>query len=80
MFWAGSALSISGRQTSMLAMAWLLFDITGSPLQLGLLGFARFVPALVLGLAGGVAADKADRRQLLIGTGLGGAMIFAALA
>ena len=80
LFWAGSALSISGRQTSMVAMAWLLFDITGSPLQLGLLGFARFVPALVLGLAGGVAADKADRRLLLIGTGLGGATIFAALA
>ena len=80
LFWAGSALSISGRQTSMIAMAWLLFDITGSPLQLGFLGFVRFVPALVLGLAGGVAADKADRRQLLIATGLGAAAVFAALA
>ena len=80
LFWAGSALSISGRQTSMIAMAWLLYDITGSPLQLGLLGFVRFVPALVLGLAGGVAADKADRRQLLIATGIGAAAVFAALA
>lgn len=80
LFWAGSALSVAGRQTSMLAMAWLLFDITGSPLQLGLLGFVRFVPSLVLGLAGGVAADKADRRRLLIGTALGGAVVFAALA
>ena len=80
LFWAGSALSISGRQTSMVAMAWLLFDLTGSPLQLGLLGFFRFVPALILGLVGGVAADKADRRQLLIATGLGGAAVFATLA
>ena len=80
LFWAGSALSISGRQTSMIAMAWLLYDITGSPLQLGLLGFVRFVPALILGLAGGVAADKADRRHLLIATGIGAAVVFAALA
>ncbi len=80
LFWAGSAFSISGRQTSMVVMSWLLFDITGSPLQLGLLGFIRFVPALVLGLAGGVAADKADRRQLLVGTTLGGAAIFTVLA
>lgn len=80
LFWAGSALSIAGRQTSMLAMAWLLFDIERSPLLLGLLGFVRFVPALVLGLAGGVAADKADRRHLLIGTGFGAAAVFAGLA
>ena len=80
LFWAGSALAISGRQTSMVAMGWLLFDITGSPLQLGLLGFIRFVPALVLGPAGGVVADRADRRQLLIGTALGGAALFTVLA
>ena len=55
----------------MVVMLWLLYDITGSPLQLGFLGFSRFVPALVLGLAGGVAADRADRRHLLIGTALG---------
>ena len=61
-------------------MSWLVFDITGSPLPLGLLGFIRFVPALVLGLAGGVAADKADRRQLMIGTTLGGAAIYTVLA
>ena len=80
LFWAGSAFSISGRQTSMVVMLWLLYDITGSPLQLGFLGFSRFVPALVLGLAGGVAADRADRRHLLIGTALGGATVFTVLA
>ena len=64
----------------MVVMLWLLFDITGSPLQLGLLGFSRFVPALLLGLAGGVAADRADRRHLLIGTALGGAAVFTVLA
>ena len=80
LFWAGSALSISGRQPSMVAMSWLLFDLTGSPLQLGFLGFVRFVPSLILGLAGGVAADRADRRQLLIATALGGAVVFAGLA
>ena len=64
----------------MVVMLWLLYDITGSPLQLGFLGFSRFVPALVLGLAGGVAADRADRRHLLIGTALGGATVFTVLA
>ena len=80
LFWAGSALSISGRQTAMVAMGWLLFDMTGSPLQLGLLGFVRFLPSLVLGLAGGVAADKADRRHLLIATAVGDSALFAILA
>ena len=62
LFWAGSALSISGRQTSMVAMGWLLFDITGSPLlhslgnlQIGALAVLVGTPAAVA-LAGAVVA------------------------
>ena len=80
LFWVGSIMSTSGRQAGMVVMAWLLYDLTGSALQLGLLGFARAVPAFVLGLYGGVLADKVDQRRLLVVTMAGSAGVYAALA
>ena len=79
LFWAGAALSVAGRQAGMLVQAWLVFDITGSALQLGLIGFVRAVPSFVLGLAGGVVADRIDRRHLSMATTVGGAVIWAGL-
>ena len=79
-FWAGQALSVGGRQASTVAQSWLLYDITGSALQLGFLGLARAAPALVLGLVGGVVADRIDRRRLMIMTTVGAALIWGVLA
>lgn len=49
-------------------IAWHLFVLTGSPLQLGLVGLFRAVPFLALSFAGGAMADSMDRKQLLIMT------------
>lgn len=73
-------MSVAGRQASMIATSWLLYDITGSALQLGYLGAVRAVPAFVLGLVGGVVADRFDRRRLLIVTTFASGVIWAALA
>ena len=51
------------RQTANL---WLVYDLTGSTLNLGLLGVFQFAPVLVLGLVGGALADVVDRKTLLI--------------
>src|SRR3954465_6445205 len=51
-----------------LALSWLVLDITGSLKQLGLVIFARGVPMLVVGLFGGVLADRYNRRNLLVAT------------
>ena len=52
----------------MTATNWLLYQLTGSPLQLGLNGMFRAIPAIALGLVGGTFADRFDRRWLLLWT------------
>jgi hypothetical protein len=54
LFWAAGAMITSGMQAGMVVQAWLLFDITGDPLALGLLGFVRGIPGVASSLAGGV--------------------------
>jgi len=50
------------------AIAWHIYVLTGSALQLGLVGVARAVPYLSLNLIGGAVADTIDRKRLLIYT------------
>jgi MFS family permease len=47
-------------------MAWQVYDITGNALSLGLLGLARFIPALTASLVGGTVADIYDRRKVML--------------
>jgi MFS family permease len=48
------------------AVAWLVYDITGSPIALGLIGLAIFTPNLLFLLVAGHVADHYDRRRVLI--------------
>jgi MFS family permease len=52
------------------AIAWHVFDLTGSAFQLGLLGLVQFLPALGLSLVGGAVADAHDRRRIAQGAQL----------
>lgn len=66
LFYAVSRLtSATGTTLLQAAIAWQVYQISGSALQLGLLGLARFVPALGLGLVGGALADAYDRRRIV---------------
>jgi MFS family permease len=49
---------------------FVLFELTGKSLWVGLAGFAQFIPAFVLGPVGGSLADRADRRRVLLATQL----------
>lgn len=49
-----------------LALGWLVLDLTGSVATLGTVVFARGIPMLVLGLFGGVFADRYSRKKLLV--------------
>jgi MFS family permease len=61
-------------------MAWQIYELTNSPLQLGLLGLARGAPMLVLLLFGGLLADAVNRRHLMMATQIGQMCVSASLA
>src|SRR2546422_231300 len=48
------------------AVGWQLYTLTGSALDLGLLGLAQFVPTIALTLVGGHVADRYDRRVVVV--------------
>ena len=45
--------------------SWLLYQITGDPILLGVAGAIRAASIVIFGLFGGAIADRADRRRLL---------------
>ncbi|HXW88932.1 MAG TPA: MFS transporter [Terriglobales bacterium] len=48
------------------AVGWQVYEITRRPLDLGLVGLAQFVPGILFFLPAGHAADRFDRRRLLL--------------
>src|SRR5438132_8873197 len=62
---AGQVVSLTGSQMQQVAVVWQLYLLTHSPLALGVLGFFRVAPIVVLALGGGVLADAFDRRRLM---------------
>jgi MFS family permease len=56
----------SGMGTTILSVAvgWQLYERTGSPFALGMVGLVELVPVLVLALPAGIAADRIPRRKL----------------
>jgi MFS family permease len=65
-FWTGNFVSNIGSWMQNVAQGWLVLQITNSPFWLGLVGFAQQMPALVFSLLGGVIADRASRRRMLL--------------
>ena len=70
LFWISLFVSNIGTWMQMTATNWLLYQLTGSPVQLGLNGIFRAIPAIGLGLISGTFADRYDRRRLMLGTQL----------
>lgn len=65
-FWIGNVVSVAGQQMWWLAEPWVIYELSGSKLLLGLNGLAQAVPATLLSLYGGVIADRFDQRKVLI--------------
>ena len=82
LFWIGLVVSNVGTWMQQFGLGWLVVQLAikdGSPqlapFYLGLVGLARAVPGLAFGLFGGVVADRADRRRLLIMTQTSAAIV-----
>ncbi len=63
---AGQGVSIIGTWMQQVAMAWLVFQLTGSPLWLGVAMFAGQIPALFLTPLAGGLIDRSNRHRLLL--------------
>ena len=80
LYFAGQLVSLVGTWMQNIALAWLVVELTRSPVAVGLLAFCRFVPFTVFGLFAGVIADRVDNRRLVIGTQLASMAVSIALA
>ena len=65
-FWLGSIASVGSTQLYFISKAWLVFELSGSALDLGFLGAATAVPTIFATLIGGLVADRINRRSVLI--------------
>jgi predicted MFS family arabinose efflux permease len=64
----GHFTSQTGAWVEQTAVSWILYELTGSALLLGLAGLARALPTIALALIGGAIADRVPRRTMLYGT------------
>jgi MFS family permease len=77
-YFFGQALSLIGTWMQMVAQSWLVLTMTGSAVAVGVVVALQTAPVLLLAPYGGVVADRADKRKLLVG--LQSSMALQALA
>ena len=68
LFLIGLLISFTGTQMQTVALAWHLYQITNSPVSLGVMGIVGFVPFMLFGLFGGVIVDTFSRKHILLVT------------
>ena len=66
--WTGTVMMSAGQWVQQVTLGWLIYDLTGNSVLLGALNGLRALPFLVTGPMAGVAADRMDRRKLLLRT------------
>src|SRR6267142_1832136 len=68
LYFFGQMVSVLGSWLQSVAQSWLVYRLTGSSLQLGLLVFVGQAPLLFLSPIGGLIADRYPRRWVVVGT------------
>jgi MFS family permease len=78
-FWCARLCGTAGNQMLMLAVGWHLYELTHSAWDLGLVGLLQFLPAVVMTLPAGHAADRLHRARLAAACMLAQALVAALL-
>ena len=65
LYWNARIFTSIAAQMLSVAVGWQMYGLTGDPFDLGLVGFAQFLPALVLMMVAGQLADRYNRRTIL---------------
>ncbi len=66
-YWVSRLTGGLSNQMLLVAIAWQMYEITGSAWDLGLVGLYQFVPALLLTLVAGQVADRFNRGHIILG-------------
>jgi MFS family permease len=64
--WFGQGISFIGTEIAEVALAYQMYQLTGSKLAVGLISLTHLVPLLTLTVIGGAIADAFDRRRLML--------------
>ena len=65
-WYAGQGISLVGTWMQTIAQGWLVYTLSGSGTELGLVVALQMVPVLILAPYAGVIADRVDKRRLII--------------
>src|SRR3989442_2659010 len=68
LFWGGQLVSLIGTWMQSVAQSWLVLQLSGSPLKLGLIGTLQFAPVLMFSVVAGAIADRLPQRPLIVAT------------
>ena len=75
----GSAVSLFGDQFYLVALPWVVLQITGSAIAMGTMLMTASIPRAVLMLMGGAIADRLSPRRILLGTAAGRTVVVGAV-
>jgi MFS family permease len=78
LFFGGQLVSLIGTWMQSLAQAWLVYRLTGSAVQLGMVGFCGQIPVFLFAAVGGAVADRFNRHRIIVAT-QASAMILASI-
>ncbi|MGH2775263.1 MAG: MFS transporter [Actinomycetota bacterium] len=79
LYFFGQIVSMSGTWIQSVAQMWLVYQLTGSGVALGVVTALQFTPVLVAGMWGGIVADRFDKRKILMATQSVAALLAALL-
>jgi len=68
LLWGGLLISVTGSQMQLWALFWHIRTLSDQPIAVSGIGLVRVVPVLIFSLLAGVAADRYNRRSLIIVT------------
>jgi MFS family permease len=75
LFFIGQLISVSGTWMQSVAQGWLVLQLTGSSVDLGVAIALQYVPILIFGTYGGLVADRHEKRRILYVTQSGAGLL-----
>src|SRR5262245_41806539 len=80
LFWIGASVSLFGDQFYVVALPWVVLQLTGSAVVMGTVAMCAGIPRAALMLMGGAVTDRISPRKVLMATASARAVLVGALA